>query len=210
MARPKTHLEIDEFLRLVSARRGAQIVSLSTRTQLRLLRHHRVTGERVDDRYPLGVIREAVGRSLLNYHYQNNVNAQRTREDQEPDFVASPLWVSARHPEGAGQPDRRWPQYLVVHVDTRKKYLRVRPKTNNQGRIVKEHDRYVDVATGCAIVGDELADLLENCLPEKRPSRKQHLDHEIQPRTYELPGLMAVCHGGRWYILKHAKAKSWA
>jgi hypothetical protein len=204
MARPKTNLTIDEMMGVVSARNhGARVLSLATSTQPEMLRRHRVTGEPLDERYPLGVERRAVGRAILNFNYENNVNAQRYREEKPEDFVADPMWVSSAHPEGAARPDNNWPRFLVVHVENGKRYLRCRPKTTNTGRVLKEHDAYYDVETGRQIVGDELADLLENCLRRPGASRKQDLDRPIPVRTYEVKNVLAVCYAGRWYRVKN-------
>jgi hypothetical protein len=205
MARPKTKVSVREFLALITAASlGSKIVSLATRTRKEpgngMVKKHRLTGQPTTELYPAGVERRAVGRFILGFDYANNVNAQRERENKQADFVAEGLWVSKAHPEGAGRHDEEYPAYMVYHVDSLKQYLRTRPHQNKQGRIVKEHDGWFNVANGQPITGNALADLKENLLDKHGPAKKQDLDKEIPVRCVEVPNIVAACYK-RWYIM---------
>lgn len=203
MPRPKTNVTVAEFLAVLLAAPGAKIVSLATQTRPKLLVKSRATGEPTADRFPAGVERRAIGRFVLNFDYENNVNAQRLREGKADDFQAQGLWVSKAHPEGAGKADPEFPKFMVYHVDTLKRYLRARPHTNKQGRILKEHDQYVDLATGQPITGEALEDLKANYMPAKSPSKSQQLDKEVPVRCIEVDNCVGATYARHWYRFKH-------
>ena len=162
-----------------------------------MVKKHRVTGQPTVEIYPLGVERRAVGRFMLGNDYEANVNAQRERENKDADFVVAGLWVSKKHPEGAGRHVEGLPA-LVRHVDTSEEYVCCRPHQTKSGKIVKEHDEWIDVATGKKLSAAQVEDLKINLLDKVSASKKQDLDKEIPVRCIHVENVKAACYG-KWF-----------
>ena len=203
MARPKTSMGIRDFLAQLHA--GCSIVTLATATVKTpgdgMTKKHRVTKQPTTEVYPQGVRREAVGRYLLGNDYENNVNQERAREEKEADFVVAGLWVSKAHPEGAGRHDEQFPQYMVFHADTKREYIQARPKQNKAGKITKEKDSYIDIASGRKLTAAEVEDLKENFLDKVAPNKKQDLEKEIPTRAIAVENVKAANYK-RWALIK--------
>jgi len=198
-----------ELLELLDAHKGAMIVTMTTKTQPKMLVKSRSTGQSAAERFPGGVDRLAYGRFMLANNYGDNVQAQREREGHEnPEgFEAAGLWVSKKHPEGAGQ---QFGRFMVIHVDKPGTfYFRCRPHADEHGHPVKIRSEYR--AANVQITGDDLDDLTDNYLPAKGKSHKQEVDKEIPYRAYEVAGVQSVTFGGEMYELDHnGETPEWA
>jgi len=190
-----------ELLELLDAHKGAMIVTMTTKTQPKLLAKSRATGESTAARFPGGIDRLAYGRFMLASNYGDNVQAQREREghDNPEGFEAAGLWASKKHPEGAG---RHFGRFMVIHADKPGTfYFRCRPHADEHGHPVKIRSEYR--AQDTEITGDDLDDLTVNYLPAKGSAYKQQVDKEIPYRAYEIAGVQTVTFGGETYELDH-------
>lgn len=83
-------LTLDQFCELVSARRGAQFITLHTRTVPDMLKTNNPFYGQIE--------KLAKVNGVANWIYENAVNNQRIREELEPDFEAIPRCWGARVP----------------------------------------------------------------------------------------------------------------
>lgn len=191
-----------ELIELLDAHKGAMIVTMTTRTEPKLLVKSRLDGVATAERFPQGVERLAFGRYMVANNYEANVQAQREREDHdEPQaFQAVGLWTSQAHPGGAG---RRFGRFMVIHVDKPGVfYMRARPDADQHGHPVKILDEYRH-KNGEQVDGDDLALLKEGYLPAKSKSKKQEVSKEIPYRAIEMSNVLTVTFGGITYELDH-------
>jgi len=133
---------------------GARVLTMVARTSPKCLKKCRDSKEPVADLYPEGVERLNYCRFMVGFNYEANM--QKALPD--PDFKAQPIW------KGKG---RRIGRFVVEHVDTRKRYFRVRPDTDRDGLPRPIQSRWTDLATGEAIEGEALAYLKANVLSGK-------------------------------------------
>lgn len=117
---------------------GARIVSLRTKTDVKLLASSRT-------KFPKGISKIASRNGTIGAKYQNAVNnrlASDFPEDKNiqelPFFEAESLW------KGKG---RNVDNFLVEHSETRERYLKFLPKLDNDG-FNRTESIYVDNATG--------------------------------------------------------------
>ena len=199
-----------ELLALLDAHKGAMIVTMTTRTEPKLLVKSRIDGVATSQRYPQGVERLAYGRYMLATNYESNVQAQRAKEGHaSPEsFQVQGLWVSKAHPEGAG---RRFNRFLVVHVDKPGVfYMRARPDADEHGHAVKILDQYRHKA-GDEIEGDDLQALKAGYMPPKGKAKKQELAKDVPYRAIEVGNVLTVTFGGITYELDHdGETPAWA
>jgi len=190
---------LSQLGQVLGAAKGTMIVTLVTRTEPKLLRKCRTTGEPTEAVYPLGVERLSYGRFMLGTDYQGNVRSRREREGHgQPDgFRAESLWA------GRGQ---RIGAYLARHRDSRRLYLVARPASDEQGRPVKMRSAWRCVHDGRPIEGRELIALEDDFLadrPRKAIAKKQELAREIPYRTYDLTSIVALTFAGEAYRLEY-------
>ena len=154
-------------------------ITLTTRTKSRL----KAAGKLA---YSQGVMKESVGEYVTGLDYESSVNAQRIAEGKLPDFSAGQLF------KGQGAADKDHPAYIARHIKSGKEYLMVRPAVDDQGHSIKEYERYIDLATGNEIVGDELEQLKSQYLTGGGGSKRQGLDQGVAVRTIETKNILAA------------------
>lgn len=187
-------LTLSELLELLETHCGAVIVTMTTRTEPRLLVRSRTTQQ--VRRYPQGVEKLCHGRFMLANRYRDNVRAQRRREahPRPESFRAGKLW------NGKGE---RLGRFLARHVETGALYVVARPASDEQGYPVRIWQRWIDLATGRNIEGEELLELRRDWLAH-RPAlnEKQQLARRIPYRTYQVISIHSVTFGGQVYGLR--------
>lgn len=127
-----SNFDLQSFLAKIN---GARIVSLKTKTQVKLLASGKAA-------FPSGISKIAVRNGILGTDYTSVTNraiAKNTPENNEiPEFQAESLW------KGKG---RNVSKFLVEHIDTGKQYLKFLPKLDSQDHNVTK-SIFVDNATG--------------------------------------------------------------
>lgn len=114
---------IEQVLDKVS---GAKIVSLRTKTEVKMLARGKLT-------FPKGVTKISHRNGIIGASYENCVNNQLTREGQEAVFESKKLW------NGKG---RTVSKFIVEHTETGKRYIKFLPNPERTESI------YVDNSTG--------------------------------------------------------------
>jgi hypothetical protein len=189
------NVNLDRLLAILDAHPGAAIVTMVTRTEPRLLRKSRRSGQPCDERWPHGIEKLVRGRFMLANRYAANVRAQRRRENhpRAEAFQRAKLW------RGKGQ---RIGRFLARHQDSGELYLVARPAADERGQPVRLWERWIDLATGRDIVGEEFTELAADWLRDLRGSNpKQQLARQIPYRTYHVVAIHSVTIGGAVYRL---------
>jgi len=190
-----TVLSLAELLKLLDAHCGAVIVSLTARTEPKLLMRSR-RDPAVVGRYPEGIEKLVRGSFMLANRYRDNVRAQRRREGHpKPEsFRTGKLW--AGHGERVGR-------FIARHVESGRLYVVARPASDEHGYPVRIWQRWIDLATGRDIAGDELVELRRDWLANPPTiSHKQQLARQIPYRTYHLVSIHTLRFGGESYRLR--------
>jgi hypothetical protein len=122
-------MSLTQAVRELQTTKGAMAVQLAYVT----LPTHRKRGNPFYDEVNKQWKIEKVGQfnGLTGVSYQNSVNNQRAREDNQDDFHSAPIW------KGKGQ---HVDNFLVRHVDTNRQYLKVLPTAGT----IKAQYRWVD------------------------------------------------------------------
>lgn len=117
----------------------------------------------------------------LGFQYENAVNRQLGREDQEADFQAAPRqWGTKVTP------------MIVEHKD--KFYIETKVEKSLDSQYIDEDGKEIPFA------------LVEPFLPAKRKSTRQGTDKEILVRDYSLDSLKTIAFGGETYLMNTALA----
>jgi hypothetical protein len=129
-------MKLNDFLAGVV---GARIVSLRTKTDVKLLASSRT-------KFPKGISKIASRNGTIGAKYQNAVNNKMAGEfegeiSELPFFEAESLW------KGKG---RNVDNFLVEHSETRERYLKFLPKQDAEG-FNRTESIYIDNATGVEI-----------------------------------------------------------
>jgi hypothetical protein len=158
---------------------GSRIVSLRTKTQVKLNKKSRVTGAACP--YVDGVSKLSVKNCIIGTDYANSVNNQLAREDKIGDFQPEKLW------KGKG---RRISKFLVEHTESGQNYLAILPKTDaNNCNITKSV--YVNNTTGLEINPENLKDFL----PPYNESSSQGTEKTIHWEVIKLENILGLKSG---------------
>lgn len=151
--------------RELAAIRGARPITIMARTELKLNKKSRETGER----NPFGKIYKiARVNGFINYIYENSVNNQRGREDKPQDFVAMPrVW-------GTHVPNTPF----IEHND--KLYLHFKVERSLDVILVDED--------GIIRSWEELSEWL----PARSVSCRQGVDEQVIARAYNMTNVKAI------------------
>lgn len=182
-----------ELVRLLDRHPGAAIVTMVVRTEPRLLVKSRLDGTPTPERFPHGIEKLGLGRFMLANRYQANVREQRRREahPRPRAFRSGKLWSG--HGERIGR-------FLARHTEHDRLYLVARPQSDSYGNPAKLWERWIDLARGCDLAGDELDDVKQNYLRDlPAESKKQELRRRIPYRTYHVVSVHSVTIGGQVY-----------
>jgi hypothetical protein len=186
---------LSRLLAILDQYRGTVIVSAVTRTEPRLLAKSRLDGTPTADRWPHGVEKLCLGRFILANRYQENVRAQRRREGHpKPEaFRAGKLW------RGHG---RRIGRFLARHDGRDRWYIVARPQSDEQGRPVRIWERWIDLATGQDVTGEELEELGRDWLRDAaNAAGRQGVRRTIPYRTYHVESIRTVTLAGTVYAV---------
>ena len=177
----------------LSERKGSTFVSCLTRTEPKATKKSRTDKTPFVDKYPSGVYRVAYGQFQLGCNYEDNVNAQREREDhpEAGEFKADLLWG------GKGKAVGR---ILIVHTEKPGFYVRMRPQANEIGCPLKIEDRY-ETGNGRILDEVEVERLKIEYLPPVSKSKKQEVEKEIPYRVYKLSNITAMRIDGNTFQL---------
>lgn len=190
-------LTLAELIEKLDAHRGTVIVAMIARTEPPLLAKSRATRQPPVEKYPAGIEKLVRGRFCLGTNYQSNVWEQRRREGHpDPDaFTTEAIW------RGKGE---RLGRFLVRHKPTGKLYVRARPASHPRtGYPVRIWEKWIDLATGRDVAGDELLDLGANWLQDRQSvNRKQQLARTIPYQTYHVESIHAVILGRQTFQLR--------
>ena len=185
---------LSELLKLLDAHCGAVIVAMTARTEPKLLMRSRATQE--VGRYPHGLEKLCRGRFMLANRYRDNVRAQRRREGhaRPESFRSGKLWA------GKGE---RIGRFIARHTDTGALYVVARPASDEHGYPVRIYQRWIDLATGRDVTGDELVELQRDWLADPpRITHKQQLARQVPYRTYHVQSIHAITFGGETYKVR--------
>lgn len=190
----RVHLR--RLVEILEGHRGTAIVAAVTRTEPRLLARSRSDKSPTSDRYPHGIEKLCLTRFILANRYQANVQAQRRREGHPaPEaFRASKLW---------GGKGKRIGRFLAVHVDRDQVYLVARPQSDELGQPVRIWERWINLATGEDIEGEELDRLKRDYLRDiPSSSPKQQVVRRIPYRCYQVESVHSVTIGGQVFAIE--------
>ena len=158
-----------ELEQVIADLTGATFVTIESKTDPRMVKKHRETGEA--NPY-LGAVKVSRVNGIVNWIYSNSVNNQRIREDKANDFVAEPRQWGERRLLASGNVspfvDHKSNVYLELKVERSLGYHYEMP----DGTIVPNQN-------------------IEPYLPARRPTR-QGLDREVILRDYRLDSITSV------------------
>lgn len=189
------HLTLPAVIALLDSRPGANIVTMRSKSQARLNKKSRVTGEPCP--YPDGVTIYSYGRFILGADYASVVETQRQREDvaeAEP-FTAQGLWKSKEYPDGAGE---RIDRYTVRHKGTGRIYFAALPQQEAAevacGSIVRKlESEWICNRTGNVVDKETLTDYLP---PLPKDSGRQGVEVKKHWRTIPVDEVSEIHYGG--------------
>ena len=193
-------VSLERLVGILEQHRGAAIVTAVTRTEPRLLAKSRKDKSPTAARYSHGVEKLCLTRLILANRYQDNVRAQRRREGHpKPEaFRASKLW------RGRG---RRVGRFLAVHVEHDRIYLVARPQADELGQPVRIWERWINLATGKDIEGEELEELKRDYLRDLPSSNaKQEVVRRIPYRCYQVESVHSVTVNGQVFALERERS----
>lgn len=186
-------ITLSQLVEKLETHAGAVIISMTTRTEPRLLAKSRRTREPTEERYSQGVEKLCRGLFMLANRYRDNVRSQRRREGHaSPNgFRSDKLWA------GKGE---RLGRFLARHKETGKLYVVARPASDEHGYPVRIWQRWIDLATGRDIAGEELLELRRDWLADRpAENHKQQLARRIPYRTYQVLSIHSVTFAGETY-----------
>lgn len=149
---------------------GAKIVGMTTRTQPKLLKKSRITGEPCPHKEVTRITERTV---IIACNYESCVNRQRAREDMPNDFRAEELW------KGKGKHVENHP-FLIEHTETGQQYVALMNLRTNKDDWFDENNNPLDPAA------------LKDYLPKPQEHSKQGTDKKVFWRTIEISNVVAV------------------
>lgn len=164
-------------LEAIVANGGAKLVGLTIKTEPKLLKKNRETGEPCPFHNVTRISERVV---MLGCNYGNCVNNQRDREGLETDFVPQQLW------NGKGQHVEGHP-FLIQHVDTGKKYIAVKNQKNGS-ECYHADGKIVDIKT------------LSNFMPKSGEGNTQGVESPVNWRVISLDNIIGVRYAGEAFV----------
>jgi hypothetical protein len=164
-----------EFIAVLLQLRGANIVTLQTRTVPKLLAKHAVTAE--PNPFKGNVVKLASVNGVIGWQYATAVNRQREREELPTGFRAEKRdWGTRLH----GTP-------LVRHKS--RYYVEMK---------VQHESHHYQTLDGRDLATEEV----EAFLPKRKPSFRQGVDREIVLRDYATSSIVSLTTRGVIYTIK--------
>lgn len=183
------NVTLDQFLTAFSGK-GTKFATMLTVTRPKLNKKNRDTKEPCP--FAMGVERRALRNVQIGANYQNSVNNQRQREDNETEFNAQALWG------GKGIRDTT---YTIKHIETGKRYFAVKPASDADTGIAvaPKSDEWRDVATGKVVSFDAVKPYLP---PVSEQPATQETDKMVSWRTIGVDSIVSI-QCGDTYFLQH-------
>ena len=186
-------LTVKQLTDKLDAIRGAEFVTITARTEPKMVKKHRETGE--PNPY-IGTRKISKVNGMVNWCYGQSVNNQRIREGNSEHFFPEPRkWGQRRCIDAEGQPvyDRTASVRLSPFVD-HKQAIYLELKVQN----ALEH-RY-EAPDGTVLTDEQVAPYL----PARSRSSRQEVDNEIILRDYTLlkngkSNILAITMDGETY-----------
>lgn len=174
-----------ELVSMLTEHKGASFVSVTTSTEPKLNKRHRVTRELLPFR---SVRRVAIRQGMLGASYENAVNNRREREGNSEEFRAEAMW------NGAGE---HVSPCVIRHRSTGKLYMVLYPRqVGPEGSVVVSED--VWMADGHRVSLDTLRGFLP---PVHEGAPRQETERPVAWRVIAVENINAITMHGETYTV---------